>query len=1015
VDTAEAAEALPSEFGDYEIEAEIGRGGAGIVYRARHRGLNRVVALKTLHGASLGRRDAFQRLQIESKAVARLEHPHIVPLYEIGRHAGTHFLTLRYFEHGSVANALRHRGFTPQEAARLVSLAARAVQHAHSRGVLHRDIKPSNLLLDERGDPHVADFGLAKLADDDTGLTLSTSVLGTPAYMAPEQASGNIKTVGTAADIYSLGAVLYELLTGRPPFVGSTALEVIRLVADTDPARPRSLNPSMDPELEAICLHCLEKNPDRRYSTAATLADDLDRWLRHEPVSLRPLSTGERVVQWVRRRPLIAAMAGMIAGSVAMGATGILWQWRRATAAAAAAQRNAYFAEMNAANHALGTSDWTTVRAILDRTRPKAGEPDLRGWEWRYLWSVSRSDDAVSVPVPGQGVVSIAVLPDGQTVALGEREGGFSLRDARSGELVFEFPEPINRVKAAHFPLNRIQTKVAMIPGTPWLAFTDCRSETESYVRLWNIHTRTTERSIPFAGVPRDLAVSPDGALLACSTLQGEKRIDVFEVKSGQRLQSFPSRLTDFAVGNAVAFSPDSTRLAFEADNGAHGLSAVTRVVDLRTGETIHTLSQDQYAVHTVVFSPGGQWLATAGGFDKPLVRIWDLREGTLAKTLAAAGHTALAFSPDGQRLHVGLGTWSVPGFVEGRRLVGEEAGVDAVCPLADDVHFVTAHGRSVRFWDLNRPGKIRGPTVLEIHPGTVDFLPAGRGVVVCGTNGIAFEALAPTYQCRPLPVLGKDCHFLRVLPERNEVAVSRKDGRITLHNLESYRQTDELPPGPRVATGMYWAPVHGLLAVYRERPGPGSVADIEVWNLLERRITWETATVPFPWRDAFSRQEGIAYQIHSEGRLIGYDFVHHRVTDRQLVGNNFTGVSFSADGRHLLATQWSGQQLLDARSLQMLRTFHLQGGASHGSAIWSDGTRYLFTDCRIVDPVAGRILLDLKSPFGVGHRPAVSLDGSQVLLVSDSLHDARTSLWWAPSWEQIAEEESQSWKNAPQ
>jgi tRNA A-37 threonylcarbamoyl transferase component Bud32 len=319
----EWSDVLPQELGDFAILGEIGRGGTGVVYRARQRSVNRIVALKTLHGAALTRRAAFQRLRIEAEAVGRLEHPHIVPLYEVGCHAGTHFLTLRYFEHGSLADLLERRRLSPQESAELIRTAARAVHHAHQRGVLHRDLKPSNLLLDAQGLPHVSDFGLAKLADGDSSLTLSQAVLGTPAYMAPEQASGDAKNVGALADVYSLGAVLYELLTGRPPFTGATALEILRQVADDEPVRPRSLNATLDRDLEAICLHCLEKEPDRRYASAGALADDLERWLRHESTTVRPTSWRGRTARWIRRRPIAAALA--VAVPVAVAEAVVLW------------------------------------------------------------------------------------------------------------------------------------------------------------------------------------------------------------------------------------------------------------------------------------------------------------------------------------------------------------------------------------------------------------------------------------------------------------------------------------------------------------------------------------------------------------------------------------------------------------------------------------------------------------------------------------------------------------------
>lgn len=998
---------LPAVFADHEILGEIGRGGTGMVYRARHRRLGRLVALKTLHGSALGSRDAFQRLQIEAQAIARLDHPNIVPLYEVGRHAGTHFLTLRLFEQGSLADALKRRRFTPAEAARFIATAARAVHHAHSRGVLHRDLKPSNLLIDESGAPHVADFGLAKLAGGDSSLTLSTAVLGTPAYMAPEQASGNTRDAGTPADIYALGAVLYELITGRPPFVGRSALEVLRLVADVEPPRPASLDPKLDRDLEAVCLRCLEKAPGRRYASAAALAEDLDRWLRHEPLSIRPLSLGQRALKWVRRRPVIAALGLLSVLALVLGVAGVTWQWRRAEAAAREANRNAYISEINLASQAVAKGDWATVQTILQRTRPRPGQEDVRGWEWRYLWGVSRSEAVLRFATGDRRIVSLAALPDGHTLAFGEKEGGFSLWDTRSGEQVFEFPEAINRLPAAVFPLNRVATRLALIPGTRWLAYTDCRGKTNSYIRLWNIDTRAVVRSLELPGVPRDLAASPDGRYLACSTLQGSKAVHLFEVQTGRLLRIIPANFHDFAQGSPLAFSADSQRIAFEVENGATAGAAAVQLVEVGSGQEVHRFPQPQDCVVSLAFSPDGRWLAVGGGNDRPLVRIWNLQTGQLAHELTVDGHHALAFDREGHRLLAGAEVWRVPEFVRDRRLVGQ-VGAGVACLQADGRAYITAGPDSVVKWDLEAPLGIRRGVTIDMPVLRSDFLPQGRGVLFVSTNQLSYEALAPRYGIRPLPELGTNCLAACVIAPENRLVIGRADGRVTIHHATEYRMMGELGTGGRPVTGFWWLSRHGLLAVYRLKPEPGSAADIEVWDLKSGRRTWEAESEPWYWRWAPAEAAGISYDVYADGRLLGLDLVGHQIVRRRFPSvQTYTGAAFSPDGREVLVTYWGGQAVLDEATLRPVKALDTLRGTSHGAAIWPDGSRYLLTDCRIVDPATGRLLLELESPLGIGHRPKVSRDGSQVLLVSDSVHASRVTLWHAPSWEEIRREEA--------
>jgi formylglycine-generating enzyme required for sulfatase activity len=335
----------PLTLPGYEILDELGRGGFGVVYRARHLGLNRVVALKMIlaggHASAEGRR----RFLAEARAVAALQHPHIVQVHEIGEHGGLPFFTLEFVPGGSLAARLAGQPQQPADAARLVEVLARAMHHAHRAGIVHRDLKPANVLILEgpetplgRCTAKITDFGLAKLEGGD-GHTQSGAVLGTPSYMAPEQAAGEGKRVGPAADVYALGAVLYQLLTGRPPFLAPTAHETLSEVLSDEPAPPRRLHPRLPRDLETICLKCLHKQPPRRYASAAELADDLRRFQAGEPIQARPVGALERAARWVRNRPVVAGLTAALALVVVAAFVVVGWQLRTATEALAKADR----------------------------------------------------------------------------------------------------------------------------------------------------------------------------------------------------------------------------------------------------------------------------------------------------------------------------------------------------------------------------------------------------------------------------------------------------------------------------------------------------------------------------------------------------------------------------------------------------------------------------------------------------------------------------------------------------
>ncbi len=395
-----------SGFEDYELLAEIARGGMGIVFKARQRGLNRIVALKMIAAGQLARAEDVARFRNEAEAAARFQHPNLVPVYEVGEHDGQPWFSMEYVDGPSLAKEVRTRPLVPERAARLMRAVAEAVQHAHDHGILHRDLKPSNILLAAGDVPRVTDFGLAKFAQNDSGITRTDGIVGSPGYMSPEQASAS--PLDGRSDVYSLGAVLYELLTGRPPFQASTPVRTLRLVVETEPVPPGRLNPGVPRDLETICLKCLAKDPARRYTTAHDLSVDLAAFIENRPIQARPTGLLERLARWRRRKPALAASFGALAFALLTGFTGILWQWRRAETLATRetlqrrlVERNSYAADMLLIDRAMKDRNFGYIEGLLARYSPNrdsrgildSTQPDYRNWEWRHFRSHLRSDD----------------------------------------------------------------------------------------------------------------------------------------------------------------------------------------------------------------------------------------------------------------------------------------------------------------------------------------------------------------------------------------------------------------------------------------------------------------------------------------------------------------------------------------------------------------------------------------------------------------------------------------------
>ena len=356
-------------FGDYETISILGQGGMGVVYKARQLSLNRLVALKMIRNAEFASEDQVRRFQNEAEAVATLDHPGIVPIYEVGTYEDQRYFSMKLVEGQGLDKKLEELAKDPRTAARIVAEVADAVNHAHQRGILHRDLKPANILLDDQGHTHVTDFGLAKRIEDNAGLTVSGAIMGTPSYMAPEQAAGRSSLITTVSDVYGLGAILYAVLTGRAPFASDSVMNTLDQVRNSPPQPPTRMNAKLPRDLEVICLKCLEKDPRHRFASAQALADDLNRWLRGEPIAARPVGPVVRLRMWAKRKPALAGLSAALFVALIAGVIGVTWQWSEAVS-----QRNQAQRARDEAMHQEQTARKAEAEARISRDHAVASE-----------------------------------------------------------------------------------------------------------------------------------------------------------------------------------------------------------------------------------------------------------------------------------------------------------------------------------------------------------------------------------------------------------------------------------------------------------------------------------------------------------------------------------------------------------------------------------------------------------------------------------------------------------------
>jgi WD40 repeat protein/tRNA A-37 threonylcarbamoyl transferase component Bud32 len=952
-------------FGDYELSRELGRGGMGVVYKARQISLNRPVALKMIRSAALASEDERRRFQNEAEAIALLDHPHIVPILEVGCHDDQPYFSMKLIGGPSLDKKLDEYANNPKAAARLVKTAAEAVHHAHQRGILHRDLKPANIVLDDRGEPHVTDFGLAKRVEGDSELTHSGAIMGTPAYMAPEQASGRRGAVTTASDVYGLGAILYATLTGRAPFGGESAEETLAQVRESLPTPPTRLRPQVPHDLEVICLKCLEKEPSRRYASARDLADDLLRYLRGEPILARPVGKAQRAWMWCRRNKAISALAALLVASMVLGTAGSLRfalkardESQKAGAAAGLAedrlrdvesarskervqaeldQRQLYDSQMNIVQRNWEVQNPEVCRRLLDAQTPSdPGRKDLRGFEWFY-WQRKLASELVLVPTGPS--LSTACSPDFERIASIDYNGTMTVRDSQTGRGVFSLN---GHGKGHTHPFIR---RPIYSPDGKRIAF-------PRYDQIREQNTETDKN---------DDTISAD--------------IQICSAETGQDVLTLKLR------GNAVtgmAFSRDGTQLASLCDSGT---IQVWNTDDGRERLTFDAwLKGELRFSQEVVFSNDGKRLiSTAAGSYK----ILSLETGREIKKYQLE---VWKISPDGRRLVAENGKNPLVFEVEtGNQVFKTEGHLDGYgrgAEFSRDGSKIASFGDDgiVKVWDAQTGRAIATLKSPQLVMGVL-FSPHGEWIASTGSAGTTVWDTTTWRERRRF-----NTSAVAFSPDGKQLACTSSTS-VRIWSLLADQDPTSVSPagGTQVWDGGRNSPTAS--AGIRLRQVPWSKEKTAPLEARRNRI-FSVAT--------YSPDGGKIASTSLEGAVLMWDVATRRVQELAKPEDAYYNVAFSPDAQRLaaggsrgLVTIWdtrSGKELLDLKGHE---------SSVFGVAFSPDG-RTLATAgadamVRIWDALTGRTIRTLHRHRDVVWWVAFSPDGRRLASANE---DGTVSLW---------------------